>query len=58
MLTPEECKELRASHLGPLFKIGFYRLILDEAHEIKNHESQRRMIFEFNGSACGREHWR
>ena len=56
LLTPEECEELRPSHLGPLFKVAFYRLILDEAHAIKNHESQRRMTFEFDVIICQRKH--
>lgn len=56
LLTPEECEELRASHLGPLFKIAFYRLILDEAHAIKNHKSRRRMILEFDEIVCRRKH--
>ncbi|KAH6632629.1 P-loop containing nucleoside triphosphate hydrolase protein [Chaetomium tenue] len=40
LLTPEECGELRGNHLGPLFKTAFYRIILDEAHGIKNYKSQ------------------
>ncbi len=39
-LTSTECAELRPKYLGPLFKLDFYRLVLDEAHYIKNPASQ------------------
>lgn len=38
-LTAQECEQLRPKYLGPLFKIDFYRIILDEGHAIKNHNS-------------------
>jgi SNF2 family DNA or RNA helicase len=30
---------LRPQYLGPLFSIKFHRVVLDEASEIKNHET-------------------
>lgn len=39
-LTRLECMRLRPKYLGPLFKLNFHRLILDEAHAIKNFKSQ------------------
>ena len=39
-LTPMQCEELRPKYLGPLFKLDFYRIVLDEAHAIKNPASQ------------------
>jgi SNF2 family DNA or RNA helicase len=39
-LTHQECELLRPKYFGPLFKVDFYRLILDEAHAIKNISSQ------------------
>lgn len=39
-LTAMECERLRPNYLGPLFKKEFYRVILDEGHAIKNHQSQ------------------
>ncbi|KAI3331733.1 SNF2 family N-terminal domain-containing protein [Xylariaceae sp. AK1471] len=36
----EEWKERYDDNLGPLFKIPFWRVVLDEAHYIKNKDSQ------------------
>lgn len=40
-MTAADCEKYRPRCLGPLFHIRFYRLVLDEAHEIKNHTSRR-----------------
>lgn len=42
--SAEEQKETWDSNLGPLFKVPFWRVILDEAHNIKNKDSQSRSI--------------
>ena len=39
-LTPMQCQQLRPKYLGPLFNLDFYRIVLDEAHAIKNPASQ------------------
>jgi SNF2 family DNA or RNA helicase len=36
----EDWKEGYDENLGPLFKIPFWRIVLDEAHNIKNKDSQ------------------
>jgi SNF2 family DNA or RNA helicase len=42
-LTPDDCDAIRATkYLGPLYEMVFYRIILDEAHAIKNYYSQRK----------------
>lgn len=33
------------SNLGVLFKVPFWRVILDEAHSIKNRESQSKFVY-------------
>ncbi|KAK6828443.1 P-loop containing nucleoside triphosphate hydrolase [Apiospora arundinis] len=38
--TEAEQQELREQHVGVLFKMDFWRVVLDEAHAIKNHDSQ------------------
>ncbi|KAL2135719.1 hypothetical protein VTI74DRAFT_7236 [Chaetomium olivicolor] len=40
-LTADNCESIRPKYLGPLFRITFYRIVLDEAHCIKNQASQR-----------------
>ncbi len=40
LLSKKACEDLRPKYLGPLYDIEFYRIVLDEAHAIKNHASQ------------------
>ncbi|KAI1877353.1 hypothetical protein JX265_003361 [Neoarthrinium moseri] len=44
--TDEEKDELKKTHLGPLHRMQFHRVILDEAHNIKGDKTQ-------GASACG-----
>ncbi|KAK8106464.1 hypothetical protein PG999_009823 [Apiospora kogelbergensis] len=37
--TEKETRDLRDKHLGDLHKMKFWRVVLDEAHAIKNHDS-------------------
>ncbi|KAI3320496.1 P-loop containing nucleoside triphosphate hydrolase protein [Xylariaceae sp. AK1471] len=40
-ITPEEFRMLYRDKLGPLMRVEFYRVILDEAHRIKNVDTQK-----------------
>ncbi|TGJ86674.1 hypothetical protein E0Z10_g2094 [Xylaria hypoxylon] len=40
-MTPEQFRAENIDSFGPLVKMKFYRVILDEAHRIKDFESQR-----------------
>ncbi|KAK0665680.1 SNF2 family N-terminal domain-containing protein [Cercophora samala] len=38
-MTQEDCDAVRMKYSGPLMKMKFLRVVLDEAHAIKNHKS-------------------
>ncbi|KAI0550678.1 SNF2 family N-terminal domain-containing protein [Xylaria curta] len=50
----EEWKEKFDDNLGPLFRIPFWRVILDEAHNIKNKDSQMSVACQ---NLSGRHRW-
>ncbi|KAJ2983324.1 hypothetical protein NUW58_g6270 [Xylaria curta] len=50
----EERKEKFDDYLGPLFKMNFWRIVLDEAHQIKNKNSQMSVSCQ---NLCGRHRW-
>ncbi|KAI0100531.1 SNF2 family N-terminal domain-containing protein [Nemania sp. FL0031] len=52
--SSEEWKETWDSHLGSLFKVPFWRVILDEAHTIKNKDTQISIACQ---SLLGRYRW-
>ncbi|KAI0976498.1 P-loop containing nucleoside triphosphate hydrolase protein [Xylaria arbuscula] len=39
--TPEHLRKCNIDNFGPLMKMKYYRVILDEAHRIKNEESRK-----------------
>ncbi|KAI0904412.1 P-loop containing nucleoside triphosphate hydrolase protein [Ustulina deusta] len=46
-MSPEEFKTNHINSFGPLTKMKFYRVILDEAHRIKNIESRSFQIYPY-----------
>ncbi|KAI1735364.1 SNF2 family N-terminal domain-containing protein [Xylaria scruposa] len=52
--TIEEWKEKFDDNVGPLFRIPFWRIILDEAHNIKNKDSQMSVACQ---NLLGRHRW-
>ncbi|KAI1278350.1 P-loop containing nucleoside triphosphate hydrolase protein [Xylaria sp. FL0933] len=51
---PQDFEEQYNDSLGMLFKINFWRIVLDEAHNIKNHDSQTSIACR---SLKGRHRW-